>query len=67
MTLGMAAAGWDSGHLREPFYFSYSDVRVYQQAQWKDRSRTSGVLDLWHSRGFPPQCKPVGDADFECS
>ena len=67
LTLSTAAADWDSSYLREPFYFSYSDARVYQQAQWKDQIRTSGVLDLWHSRGFPPQCKPVGDADFECS
>ena len=67
LTLSTAAADWDSGYLREPFYFSYSDARVYQQAQWKDQIRTSGVLDLWRSRGFPPQCKPVDDSDFECS
>ena len=26
----------------------------------------SGVFDYWQARGFPPQCKPVGDDDFEC-
>ena len=28
--------------------------------------RESGVLAYWQARGFPPQCKPVGDDDFEC-
>ncbi|MCO4812922.1 MAG: tetratricopeptide repeat protein [Gammaproteobacteria bacterium] len=28
--------------------------------------RESGILAYWQARGFPPQCKPVGDDDFEC-
>ena len=28
--------------------------------------RESGVLAYWQARGFPPQCKPVGDDDFKC-
>lgn len=28
--------------------------------------RESGVFELWQSRGFPPQCKPIGEDDFEC-
>ena len=28
--------------------------------------RESGALAYWQARGFPPQCKPVGDDDFEC-
>jgi TolB-like protein len=67
LTLATSAADWDSDYLREPFYFSYSDARVYQQAQWKDQIRQSGVLDLWRARGFPPQCQPVGEDDFDCS
>jgi len=65
--LAASAADWSSGYLREPFYFSYSDARVYRHALWKDQIRQSGVLDLWRARGFPPQCKPVGDDDFDCS
>jgi len=26
----------------------------------------SGVLAYWQAHGFPPQCRPVGDDDFEC-
>ena len=25
-----------------------------------------GVVTYWRKHGFPPQCRPVGDADFEC-
>jgi len=28
--------------------------------------RESGALAYWQARGFPPQCKPVGEDDFEC-
>ena len=28
--------------------------------------RESGVLAYWQAHGFPPQCKAVGDDDFEC-
>ncbi|MGB5334717.1 MAG: hypothetical protein WBN07_03785 [Woeseiaceae bacterium] len=26
-----------------------------------------GVVDYWRQKGFPPQCKPAGDDDFECA
>ncbi|MFT5141305.1 MAG: adenylate cyclase [Rhodothermales bacterium] len=25
-----------------------------------------GILSYWHEHGFPPQCRPVGEEDFEC-
>ena len=25
-----------------------------------------GVATYWRKHGFPPQCRPLGDADFEC-
>jgi TolB-like protein/Tfp pilus assembly protein PilF len=28
--------------------------------------REAGVYDYWQKAGFPPQCKPVGENDFEC-
>ena len=28
--------------------------------------REMGIFKYWQARGFPPQCKPVGDDDFEC-
>ncbi len=40
--------------------------RYRQTAAFKTQIRGSGVLDYWHKHGFPPQCKPVGNDDFEC-
>ena len=34
--------------------------------QFKTVIRRTGVYDYWQERGYPPQCKPVGDDDFEC-
>ena len=28
--------------------------------------REMGIYDYWLKAGFPPQCRPVGDNDFEC-
>ena len=40
--------------------------RYRQTAAFKTQIRGSGVLDYWRKQGFPPQCKPVGNDDFEC-
>ena len=37
-----------------------------QTAPFKTQIIGSGVLDYWRKQGFPPQCKPVGNDDFEC-
>jgi len=34
--------------------------------QFKTIIRETGVYEYWQSKGFPPQCKPIGDDDFEC-
>lgn len=34
--------------------------------QFKSIIRQLGIFEYWQARGFPPQCKPVGDDDFEC-
>lgn len=34
--------------------------------QFKEIIRQLGVFDYWQARGFPPQCQPIGDDDFEC-
>ncbi len=37
-----------------------------QSAQFDEIVRASGALEYWQARGFPPQCRPVGDDGFEC-
>jgi len=34
--------------------------------QFKLIIRQQGIFEYWQARGYPPQCKPVGDDDFEC-
>lgn len=34
--------------------------------QFKAMVRKTGIYDFWKDRGLPPQCRPVGDDDFEC-
>jgi len=34
--------------------------------QLKAIIREVGIFEYWQARGFPPQCKPIGDDDFEC-
>ena len=34
--------------------------------QFKALVHSMGLFEGWKLRGFPPQCKPIGDDDFEC-
>jgi TolB-like protein len=34
--------------------------------QFKSVIRRLRIDEYWQARGYPPQCKPVGDDDFEC-
>jgi TolB-like protein len=34
---------------------------------FKDLVRTMGLVDYWRTYGWSDLCKPVGEADFECS
>jgi hypothetical protein len=33
---------------------------------WKRKLEKMGVPAYWRAKGFPPQCQPVGKADFRC-
>jgi adenylate cyclase len=32
----------------------------------KDMMKRWGLPGYWRKHGFPPQCRPIGDSDFEC-
>jgi TolB-like protein/Flp pilus assembly protein TadD len=34
--------------------------------QFKTLVHSLGLFEYWQAQGFPPQCKPIGDDDFEC-
>jgi tetratricopeptide (TPR) repeat protein len=43
-----------------------SSRRYRQSAEFKDYADKAGIHDYWREYGFPPQCRPVGEDDFEC-
>jgi len=53
-----SSAGW---------VFWHPDGDEFRRSpQFKSAIRYFGFIDLWRTRGFPPQCRPIGDDDFEC-
>jgi TolB-like protein len=34
--------------------------------RWKAEVMNAGLLEFWHVRGFPTDCRAVGEDDFEC-
>jgi hypothetical protein len=43
-----------------------SESEVHPTPQFMTVIREFGIFKYWKFRGFPPQCKPIGDDDFEC-
>ena len=42
-------------------------AKPYRQSEaFKTYSNAAGLHDYWREYGFPPQCRPVGEDDFEC-
>jgi hypothetical protein len=51
-----------------PWLAWHPDAAEFRKSDiFKAAMRKSGVLAFWQARGFPPQCKPVGDDDFVCT
>jgi hypothetical protein len=72
---------WEETHSGYLFlYRQYDKIQRVDNAYWwfpyplefrssphrKRLMRESGLLEYWREHGFPPQCKPVGEDDFEC-
>jgi TolB-like protein len=55
------------------FWSPYDTTRIRPDlfdAQLPQQRKTmminSGLLEYWQRRGFPPQCRPLGEDDFQC-
>lgn len=48
------------------FYWNPHLPGLLASAHSKRLLRDLGVYDYWISVGFPPQCRPLGEDDFEC-
>jgi len=42
------------------------DAANFRQSTQFDKVVRGSVLKYWRARGYPPQCRPVGDDGFEC-
>ncbi len=44
-----------------------ASAKPYHQSEaFKTYSNAAGLHDYWREYGFPPQCRPVGEDDFDC-
>ena len=59
------------GDFKRPLLLTYHwvpSMRPYHQSpEFKKHMRDSGLPDYWRKHGFPPQCRPVRNDDFECN
>jgi len=52
--------------LDEPWYW-LPQFRAYRASpEFKRMVEAAGFLAYWRAKGFPPQCRPLGDNDFRC-
>jgi tetratricopeptide (TPR) repeat protein len=79
---GAAEPDWDPTHPDYLFiYRQYDQLHDSELSYWwfpyplefrnsphrKRLMREVGLPEYWRKHGFPPQCKPVGKDDFECT
>ena len=79
---GAAEPDWNETHPDFLFvYRQYDQLRSAELPYWwfpyplefrnspyrKRLMREYGLLEYWRKHGFPPQCEPVGEDDFECT
>jgi len=56
------------------YQFTPSSYVIWNQAYknyrkskyFKQQIKGSGVYNYWQKHGYPPQCRPIGEDDFEC-
>jgi hypothetical protein len=67
LLISVLEAQWEADHRPITGVFTGLDISlIYDHPRWKEQVRRDGILDLWRTRGFPQQCRPLGADDFEC-
>ena len=54
-----------SASMDPPIWWARDDEWLKSQSR-KRLMQSWHLPEYWHKHGFPPQCRPIGDADFEC-
>ena len=49
-----------------PFWWARDDAAWLKSQGRKQVMQHWHLPEYWRKHGFPPQCRPVGDSDFEC-
>jgi TolB-like protein len=49
-----------------PSVWSHSFYGYRQSAQFKTYLKKIGIYQYWQQKGYPPQCRALGENDFEC-
>ena len=58
---------WNQDYRTSPDLFVFPESAwLRDKLRWKEQVRKDAILDSWRKHGFPQQCKPHGDDDFEC-
>ncbi|NNC97578.1 MAG: hypothetical protein HKN88_05845 [Gammaproteobacteria bacterium] len=58
--------GVDAGFRIGTFNWQPAFKKYRQSTEFKQYIRQVGIYDFWKKDGFPPQCRAVGEDDFEC-
>jgi hypothetical protein len=55
-----------TANLTHSLWWNRMDSEFLESPHRKRLIREAGIYDFWKSQGFPPQCRAIGDDDFEC-
>ncbi len=62
----MAAGEWGRLPDFDVIYWAPHNARFRHSAEFKRLARANGLEAYWRANEFPPQCRPLGNDDFEC-
>jgi hypothetical protein len=59
----------DVDHEEFPNLINLTHIKFFKH--FSEEQRRQWIIDrripeFWHKQGFPPDCRPVGEDDFEC-
>jgi len=54
-----------SANMDPPIWWARDDAWLKSQSR-KRLMQSWHLPEYWHKHGFPPQCRPIGESDFEC-
>ena len=58
--------GIDLRYAGDPWFWNPLFYKYRKSPQFKAEMKRVGYFKYWTDEGFPPQCQPVGNDDFEC-